>query len=61
VGVALFSLHSGFMAARVNVLINLNSIKDKEFNTSVKQELDALLKQEKDSYAEVESLFLTKL
>ncbi len=61
VGVALFSLHSGFMAARVNVLINLNSIKDKEFNTSVKQELDALMKQEKDSYAEVESLFLTKL
>ncbi len=61
VGVALFSLHSGFMAARVNVLINLNSIKDKEFNTSVKQELDALVKQEKDSYAEVESLFLTKL
>ncbi len=61
VGVALYSLHSGFMAARVNVLINLNSITDKQFNKAVREELEALVKQEKDYYAEVESLFLTKL
>ena len=61
VGVALYSLHSGFMAARVNVLINLNSITDKQFNKTVSKELDALGKQEKDYYGEIESLFLTKL
>lgn len=61
VGVALYSLHSGFMAARVNVLINLNSITDKQFNKTVSKELEALVKQEKDYYGEVESLFLTKL
>lgn len=61
VGVALYSLHSGFMAARVNVLINLNSITDKQFNKTVNEELEALVKQEKDYYGEVESLFLTKL
>jgi formiminotetrahydrofolate cyclodeaminase len=54
VGVALYSLHSGFMAARVNVLINLNSIKDQKFNESIKTELDSLRKQE-------EKFFLTKL
>ncbi len=61
VGVALYSLHSGFMAARVNVLINLNSIKDKEFNESIKTQLDSLKKQEENYYKEVENLFLTKL
>jgi glutamate formiminotransferase/formiminotetrahydrofolate cyclodeaminase len=61
VGVALYSLHSGFMAARVNVLINLNSIKDAEFNESVKTELDSLRKQEEKLYAEIENIFLTKL
>lgn len=61
VGVALYSLHSGFMAARVNVLINLNSIKDMEFNESIKTELDSLRKQEEKLYGEVENIFLTKL
>ncbi len=61
VGVALYSLHSGFMAARVNVLINLNSITDKEFNESIKAELDSLRKQEESYYQEIENLFLTKL
>ncbi len=61
VGVALYSLHSGFMAARVNVLINLNSITDTEFNESVKIELDSLKKQEQTFYQEIENIFLTKL
>lgn len=61
VGVALYSLHSGFNAARVNVLINLNSIIDTEFNKSIKTELDSLRKQEESFYQEIENLFLTKL
>ncbi|MCK5257974.1 MAG: cyclodeaminase/cyclohydrolase family protein, partial [Thermoplasmatales archaeon] len=61
VGVALYSLHSGFMAARVNVLINLNSIVDTEFNESVKIELDSFKKQEQTFYQEIENIFLTKL
>ncbi|MGB3341466.1 MAG: glutamate formimidoyltransferase [bacterium] len=61
VGVALYSLHSGFMAARVNVLINLNSIKDADFNEFIKTELDSLRKQEEKLYGEIENIFLTKL
>jgi glutamate formiminotransferase/formiminotetrahydrofolate cyclodeaminase len=61
VGVALYSLHSGFMAARINVLININSIEDTEFNESVKTELDSLVKQEENMYDEIEKIFLTKL
>jgi glutamate formiminotransferase/formiminotetrahydrofolate cyclodeaminase len=61
VGVALYSLHSGFMAARINVLINLNSIKDVEFNESIKTELGSLRKQEEGLYREIENIFLTKL
>jgi formiminotetrahydrofolate cyclodeaminase len=61
VGVALYSLRSGFMGARVNVLINLNSIADKKFNKSLKIQLDSLRKQEEAYYQEIENLFLTKL
>ncbi len=61
VGVALYSLRSGFMGARVNVLINLNSITDKKFNESLKIQLDSLRKQEETYYQEIENLFLTKL
>jgi glutamate formiminotransferase/formiminotetrahydrofolate cyclodeaminase len=61
VGVALFSLRSAFMAARVNVLINLKSITDNEFKHNVQTELDSLKKQEESSYAEIERIFLTKL
>ncbi len=61
VGVALYSLRSGFMGARVNVLINLNSIIDTEFNQTIRTELDSLKKQEDSFYAEIENIFLTKL
>lgn len=61
VGVALYSLHSGFGGARLNVLINLNSITDKKFNESIKTELDSLRIQEESFYREIENTFLTKL
>ncbi|HEC79046.1 MAG TPA: glutamate formimidoyltransferase [candidate division WOR-3 bacterium] len=61
VGVALYSLHSAFLSARLNVLINLNSITDKEFTESIKTELDSLKKQEENSCGEIENIFLTKL
>jgi len=61
VGVALYSLHSAFMAARINVLINLNSITDKKFNKSLSTELTSLTKQEERLYQEVEKTFLTNM
>lgn len=61
VGVALYSLHSSFLGARINVLINLNSITDNEFNQTMRTELDSLKKQEENLYAEIENIFLTKL
>ncbi len=61
VGVALYSFRSAFFGARVNVLINLNSIIDGEFNKTMKSELDSLGKQEESLYAEIENIFLTKL
>ncbi|UCG91221.1 MAG: glutamate formimidoyltransferase [candidate division WOR-3 bacterium] len=61
VGVALYSLHSGFMAARINVLINLNSIIDTEFNESTRKDLDGFTKQEEEFYKDVEKTFLTNM
>ncbi|MBN2620278.1 glutamate formimidoyltransferase [candidate division WOR-3 bacterium] len=61
VGVALYALHSAFMSARLNVLINLKSITDQEFNHNVQTELDSLRKQEERSCTEIENIFLTKL
>jgi glutamate formiminotransferase/formiminotetrahydrofolate cyclodeaminase len=61
VGVALYSLHSAFHAARVNILINLSSITDKEFNESIKTQVNSLQKQEEKLYAEIDKIFLTKL
>ena len=59
VGVALHSLHSGFLGARLNVLINLKSITDDTFNDSVNTTLDSLTKQEENMYKEIERIFLT--
>jgi glutamate formiminotransferase/formiminotetrahydrofolate cyclodeaminase len=61
VGVALYSLHSGFMAARINVLINLNSITDTEFNESTRTDLDGFTKQAEEFYKDVEKTFLTNM
>ncbi len=59
VGVALHALHSGFIGARLNVLINLKSIKDEEFNTLMNTTVDSLSKQEAKMYTEIERIFLT--
>jgi glutamate formiminotransferase/formiminotetrahydrofolate cyclodeaminase len=59
VGVALHALHSGFIGARLNVLINLKSIKDDEFNTLMNTTVDSLTKQEEKMYTEIERIFLT--
>jgi len=61
VGVAIYSLHSGFLSARVNVLINLASITDQGFNETIKTELDSLKNKEENLYKTSENLFLTSL
>ncbi|KPK63043.1 hypothetical protein AMJ83_08685 [candidate division WOR_3 bacterium SM23_42] len=59
VGVALHALHSGFIGARLNVLINLKSIADSEFNSSMNTTVDSLTKQEEKLFKEIEKIFLT--
>lgn len=59
VGVALHALHSGFIGARLNVLINLKSISDEGFNTSMNTTIDSLTRQEEKMFKEIETLFLT--
>jgi len=59
VGVALHALHSGFIGARLNVLINLKSISDEEFNASMNTTIDSLTRQEEKIFKEIETLFLT--
>ena len=59
VGVALHALHSGFIGARLNVLINLKSITDGEFNSFMNTTVDSLTKQEEKLFKEIEKIFLT--
>jgi formiminotetrahydrofolate cyclodeaminase len=59
VGVALHALHSGFIGARLNVLINLKSIADDEFNSSTSTTVDSLTNQEEKLFKEIERIFLT--
>ncbi|MBE0433134.1 cyclodeaminase/cyclohydrolase family protein, partial [candidate division WOR-3 bacterium] len=59
VGVALHALHSGFIGARLNVLINLKSITDTEFRTSLNTTIDSLTRQEEKMFKEIERIFLT--
>jgi glutamate formiminotransferase/formiminotetrahydrofolate cyclodeaminase len=59
VGVALHALHSGFIGARLNVLINLKSINDEEFNSSMNTTIDSLTGQEEKMFKEIEKIFLT--
>lgn len=59
VGVALHALHGGFIAARLNVLINLKSIIDAEFNASLNTTIDSLNRQEEKMFKEIERIFLT--
>jgi len=59
VGVALHALHSGFIGARLNVLINLKSITDAEFNSATNTTVDSITKQEEKMFKEIEKIFLT--
>jgi glutamate formiminotransferase len=59
VGVALHALHSGFIGARLNVLINLKSITDDEFNAATSTTVDSLTNQEEKLFKEIERIFLT--
>jgi glutamate formiminotransferase/formiminotetrahydrofolate cyclodeaminase len=59
VGVALHALHSGFIGARLNVLINLKSIDDDEFNSSMNTTVDSITGQEEKMFKEIEKIFLT--
>jgi glutamate formiminotransferase/formiminotetrahydrofolate cyclodeaminase len=53
VGVALHALHSGFIGARLNVLINLKSIADNDFNNSMNTTMSSLTSQEDKIYKEI--------
>jgi formiminotetrahydrofolate cyclodeaminase len=59
VGVALHALHSGFTGARLNVLINLKSISDDDYNSSMNTTVDSLTGQEEKMFKEIEKIFLT--
>jgi glutamate formiminotransferase/formiminotetrahydrofolate cyclodeaminase len=61
VGVAAYSMHSGFLSARINVLINLAQIKDEAFVRDARKELDRLSAEEEKYHAEVAGICLTNL
>jgi glutamate formiminotransferase/formiminotetrahydrofolate cyclodeaminase len=61
VGVAAYSLRSGFLSARINVLINLSQIADEGFNRDTRTELDRLSAEEEKYHAEVTGICLTNL
>jgi len=58
VGVALYTLHSGFLSARLNVLINLPTIVDTEFVNKTRAQVDDLKIKEDSFYNECEGQFL---
>ncbi|MEO0136232.1 MAG: glutamate formimidoyltransferase [candidate division WOR-3 bacterium] len=57
VGVAIYTLHSGFLSARANVLINLPSINDSEFVAKTKNQIEKLREEEINIYQELEREF----
>ncbi len=61
VGVALHSIRAALAGARLNVLINLSSIKDQSFCQKMSAELDALTRQAEQDHREIEAICLTKL
>lgn len=61
IGVAAGALHSAFYGARLNVLINLATIKDRDFVDLCKKELDKSSHEEQKLNQEIENQMLTKL
>lgn len=57
VGVAIYTLHSGFLGARANVLINLPSITDVKFVDTMKSQLADLANKEELLYKELDAEF----
>uniref|UniRef100_A0A7V3RHA0 Formimidoyltransferase-cyclodeaminase n=1 Tax=candidate division WOR-3 bacterium TaxID=2052148 RepID=A0A7V3RHA0_UNCW3 len=57
VGVAIYTLHSGFLSARANVFINLPSISDTDFVNSTKTNIEELTNKEGLFYQELEREF----
>lgn len=57
VGVAIYTLHSGFLGARANVLINLPSISDEKFVDSIRNQIKDLTEKENGLYQELNEDF----
>ncbi len=57
VGVAIYTLHSGFLSARANVLINLPSITDTGFVNKIKMRIEELKIEELKVYQELDEEF----
>ncbi|MGB9719996.1 MAG: glutamate formimidoyltransferase [bacterium] len=57
VGVAIYTLHSGFLSARANVLINLPSITDMNFVDLMRNNMDEMRKKESSAYEELDEIF----
>ncbi len=57
IGVAIYTLHSGFLGARANVLINLPAIIDMDFVNKIKTRIDELKVEELRTYQELDKEF----
>ncbi|MEO0215483.1 MAG: glutamate formimidoyltransferase [candidate division WOR-3 bacterium] len=57
IGVAIHTIHSGFLGARLNVLVNLPSITDSQFVEKTRKEIDDLNVHEAGLYDECATLF----
>jgi formiminotetrahydrofolate cyclodeaminase len=60
-GVAVLMAEAGLRSAALNVIININAIKDQEFSARVKGELDALLEGRSELKEQVYDLVVEKL
>ncbi len=60
IGVAIQTIHSGFLGARLNVLVNLPSITEPPFVEKTKEEIDGLKEKESKLYDECEEIFSKK-
>jgi formiminotetrahydrofolate cyclodeaminase len=60
-GVAVLMAEAGLRSAALNVIININAIKDEAFSTKVQGELDALLEGRSELKEQVYDLVVEKL
>ncbi len=61
VGVAAYSYHTAFFGARLNVMINLSSLKDEQFKNDYKSKVLNLERSFNKDYEEIVNIVLTKL